>query len=113
MKIRFREPKTINNTEPGGRSAESEDIMTRHKAQYVGKVYDKNGYDVHLFYRYRGYEYLITKYGCETNETLRAQHKNEQERIDKIIEEKKTKKSYRYEDTVDYAIEHFLKMVDG
>lgn len=88
--------------------------MTRHKAQYVGKAYDKNGYDVHLFYQYRGYEYLITKYGCETNETLRQQHQSEQERIDKIIkEEKKVKKPYRYEDTMDYAIEQFLKMVDG
>lgn len=88
--------------------------MTRHKAQYVGKAYDKNGYDVHLFYRYRGYEYLITKYGCETNETLRVQHQSEQERIDKIIEEEmKAKKPYRYENTADYAIEQFLKMVDG
>lgn len=88
--------------------------MRQYEAQYIGKTYDRNGYDVHLFYQYRGYEYMITKYKCETNETLRVQHQQKQDRIDRIIEEEmKPQKPYRYEDTADYAMEQFMKMVEG
>ena len=87
--------------------------MKQHEAQYIGKVYDRNGYDVHLFYRYRGHEYMITKYKCETNETLRVQHQQKQDRIDRIIEEEtKPQKPHRYEDTAAYAMEQFMKMVE-
>lgn len=88
--------------------------MRQYEAQYIGKTYDRNGYDVHLFYRYRGHEYMITKHKFNTVETLRSQHQQEQKRIDRIIEEEtKPQKPYRYEDTADYAMEQFMKMVEG
>lgn len=31
------------------------------KAKYIGKYRDRNGYAVHLFYRYRGYEYIFNQ----------------------------------------------------
>ena len=88
--------------------------MKQHKAKYNGMTYDRNGYNMHLFYTYRGHEYMITKYRHETNETLKAQHQWEQHRIDKIVEEEmKPQKPYRYEDTVDYAMKKFFEMVEN
>lgn len=62
------------------------------KAEYIGKVKDKNGYAVHLFYRYRGYEYMITDEHNGYSETLAQKHKDEQNRIDMIIVEKEKEK---------------------
>lgn len=59
-----------------------------NKATYKGKCKDKNGYAVHLFYEYRGYEYMITDEHNGYSESMYAKHKTEQERIDKIIEDK-------------------------
>ena len=58
------------------------------KARYVGKVRDRNGYAVHLFYEYRGYEYMITDEHNGYSQTLREKHKAEQKRIDDIIDNK-------------------------
>lgn len=86
----------------------------KYEAEYVGMAYDRNGYDLHLFYTYRGHEYVITKYRHETNETLKTQHQREQQRIDKIVdEEMKPQKPYKYEDTVDYAMKKFFEMVEN
>lgn len=57
------------------------------KAEYIGKVRDKNGYAVHLFYKYRGREYMVTDEHNGYSEPMWVKHKNEQERIDRIIEE--------------------------
>lgn len=57
-----------------------------YKAVYKGKTRDKNGYAVHLFYEYRGREYMITDEHNGYSEPMWVKHKNEQERIDKIIE---------------------------
>lgn len=35
-------------------------MSKKYPAEFIGKSYDKNGYAVHLFYRYRGHEYMIT-----------------------------------------------------
>ena len=63
-----------------------EEIM---RAKYIGKVRDRNGYAVHLFYEYRGHEYMITDEHNGYSETLKEKHEAEQKRIDDIIENKK------------------------
>lgn len=84
------------------------------KAKYLGKVYDKNGYAVHLFYEYRGHEYMITDEHNGYSEPLWVKHKYEQERIDRMIEEKsKPQKEYKYEDTADYALDVFMDFLNG
>lgn len=49
------------------------------KAIYKGKVRDRNGYAVHLFYEYRGREYMITDENNGYSEPLWVKHKYEQE----------------------------------
>ena len=55
------------------------------RAKYIGKVRDRNGYAVHLFYEYRGHEYMITDEHNGYSETLKEKHEAEQKRIDDII----------------------------
>ena len=55
------------------------------KAKFVGKVRDKNGYAVHLFYTYRGREYMITDEHNGYSQTMAEKHREEQMRIDKEI----------------------------
>lgn len=84
------------------------------KAKFTGKCYDKNGYAVHLFYEYRGREYMITDERNGYSEPLWVKHKNEQDRIDKIIEmENKPRKPYKYEDTAEAGFELFWEFVEG
>ena len=86
------------------------------KAKYIGKVKDKNGYTVHLFYEYRGREYMITDYGwyAATNQTLAVQHKQEQERIDREIEEAaKPVKEWTYEGSGEEGFKVFWDYVEG
>ena len=59
-----------------------------NKATYKGKCKDKNGYAVHLFYEYRGHEYMITDEHNGYSESMHTKHKIEQERIDKLISER-------------------------
>lgn len=56
------------------------------KAKFVGRVRDKNGYAVHLFYTYRGREYMITDEHNGYSQTMAEKHREEQMRIDKEIE---------------------------
>ncbi len=58
-------------------------------AKYIGKVRDRNGYAVHLFYEYKGHEYMITDEHNGYSETLKEKHEAEQKRIDNIIENEK------------------------
>ena len=85
----------------------------KEKARFTGKVYDRNGYAVHLFYEYRGHEYMITDERSGYSEPLYVKHKNEQDRIDKEIEdEQRPKKEYRYEDTAEYGFNLFWNYVE-
>lgn len=59
------------------------------KAIFKGKVRDRNGYAVHLFYEYRGHEYMVTDEHNGYSEPMWVKHKNEQERIDREIEDSK------------------------
>ena len=84
------------------------------KAKYKGKVRDKNGYAVHLFYEYRGHEYMITDEHNGYSESIATKHKNEQQRIDDLIErESQPKKEVRYEDTAEYGFKLFWEMVEN
>lgn len=56
------------------------------KAEYLGKVRDRNGYAVHLLYKYRGHEYMITDEHNGYSESIWAKHKYEQDRIDRIVD---------------------------
>ena len=56
------------------------------KAEYLGKVGDRNGYAVHLLYKYRGHEYMITDEHNGYSESLWTKHKYEQDRIDRIVD---------------------------
>lgn len=60
--------------------------MPDRKAEYIGKCRDKNGYAVHLFYRYRGVEYMITDEHNGYSETMATKHKNAQDRIDEALD---------------------------
>lgn len=57
-----------------------------HKAAYKGKVFDRNGYAVHLLYEYRGHEYMITDGHNGYSESIKSQHCFEQSRIDQLID---------------------------
>ena len=84
------------------------------RARYLGKCFDRNGYAVHMFYEYRGREYMITDERNGYSEPLWVKHKNEQERIDKIIEmENRPKKECRYEDTAEAGFELFWQAVES
>ena len=61
-----------------------------NKAKYKGKWCEKGYHGIstpHLIYEYRGREYEVVDYKFNTVETLAAQHRKEQEKIDKAIEE--------------------------
>ena len=82
------------------------------KAKYTGKVRDRNGYAVHLFYEYRGHEYMITDEHNGYSQTMAEKHKDAQDRIDKEIEEaNKPQQPLKYEDTADYAFDLFMDYV--
>lgn len=83
--------------------------MSKYPATFKNKVYDKNGYAVHLFYEYRGMEYMITDEHNGYSEPMWVKHKNEQERIDRIlkIEEEQKKTKILYENSADYGFQIF------
>lgn len=82
------------------------------KAKYIGKV--REGYAVHLEYEYRGKRYWVTDEHNGYSEPMWVKHKNEQERIDREIEEKaKPKIPARYEDTAEYGFTLFWDYVES
>lgn len=82
------------------------------KAKYKGKVRDRNGYAVHLFYEYRGHEYIITDEHNGYSETMAEKHRQAQERIDKLIELENASKDFRYEMTAQYGFDLFWESVN-
>lgn len=81
------------------------------KRKYCGKGFDRDS--VYLIYEYRGKEYIVYENRAKGNEPLAWQHKNEQARIDKEIEEEnKSKKEARYEDTAEYGFNLFWESVN-
>lgn len=79
-----------------------------NKAEYIGKAYDRNGYAVHLFYRYRGREYMVTDEHNGYSVPMYVKHKWEQERIDKeIADEAKPEKTCSYEQSAQAGFDAF------
>lgn len=87
-----------------------------NKAKFIRKYYGK-GYDrdfVYLVYEYRGYEYTVEENRAKGNEPLAWQHKQEQDRIDRLIEEQdRPKKPYKYEDSAEYSFDLFMRYING
>lgn len=84
-----------------------------NKAIYKGKVRDKNGYAVHLFYEYRGHEYMITDEHNGYSEPMWVKHRNEQERIDREIEDaEKPIKEWQYKGSAQEGFDAFWKYVN-
>lgn len=88
------------------------------KATFVRKYYGR-GYDAHmvyLVYSYRGHEYTVYENLAQGNEPLSWQHRNEQDIIDRLVEQKDKEKNARpcrYEDTAQYAVGQFLDFLDN
>lgn len=84
------------------------------KAIFTGKVRDRNGYAVHLFYEYRGHEYMVTDEHNGYSEPMWVKHKNEQERIDQEIEDaKKPVGEWEYEGSAQEGFDIFWDFVEG
>lgn len=73
---------------------------------------------VYLVYSYRGHEYTVYENLAQGNEPLSWQHRDEQSRIDQLIEQEEQEKNAkpkpcRYEDTAQYVFDQFLNYVNG
>lgn len=82
-----------------------------YKAEYIGKRRDKNGYAVHLFYRYRDHEYMITDEHNGYSESMVAKHRYAQRQIDKMIEDRS--KSNDKGEPAEIALNEFFDYLDG
>lgn len=84
-----------------------------NKAKFTGKVRDRNGYAVHLFYEYRGREYMVTDEHNGYSEPMWVKHRNEQERIDREIEdEAKPRAEWTYEGSGQEGFDLFWEYVE-
>lgn len=87
------------------------------KATFKGKTYDRYNQKWILTYEYKGHEYDVIDGGWKGGEQpLYIQHRDEQQRIDREIEERnnqKPEKPYRYEDTAEYGFKLFWDYVEG
>ena len=89
-------------------------------ALFVRKYYG-HGYDAHMVYldyTYRGHEYTVCENRAKGNAPLSWQHRSEQDRIDRLIEQEERDKNAkqepcRYEGTADYVFEQFFRFLDG
>ena len=90
------------------------------KATFVRKYYG-HGYDAHMVYldyMYRDHEYTVEENLLQGNRPLAWQHRDEQSRIDRLIEQEEREKNAkpkpcRYEDTAQYAFDQFYKFLNG
>jgi len=75
------------------------------KATYIGKSADKE--NVYLEYEYRGRRYEVYQNKRKGGEPLRWQHKNNQARIDKLIDvESKRDTSESVQDSLDWFFDN-------
>ena len=99
-------------------------VKKMNKARYIKTCYSRKKYEKAEFrksqwYEYRGYEYFIYPdayfiTGCE----VWRQHKEEQDKIDKMIEEQEKDRKYREEHREEIrrseqALNDFFRLVDG
>ena len=84
------------------------------KAEYIGRCKDRYSAAVDLVYRYRGHEYVVTDGHNGYSETLAEQHRREQQRIDKLLEEEQRQLPPEpHSSKVDEAIDMFLRYCEG
>ena len=65
--------------------------MKKYKAEFIRKVRDKYTPAVHLFYKYRGQEYMITDEHNGYSESIATKHYIEQKQIDDLMDKKPVK----------------------
>ena len=78
------------------------------EAKMIEKYYDKH--TTHIAYEYKNHKYEV-EYANEESYCVTPayiQHRDAQERIDKLIEQEKKKKKYIPEDTAEYGLELFF-----
>ena len=80
-------------------------------AKYLGKTLDDNGYAVHLFYEYKGHEYMITDEHNGYSETMRTKHLWEQQRIDDMIAEEETRKTLPEENKQGFTLDEIFQLM--
>lgn len=80
-------------------------------AKYLGKTLDDNGYAVHLFYEYRGHEYMITDEHNGYLETVRSKHLWEQQRIDNMIAEEEKRKTLPEENKQGFTLDEIFQLM--
>lgn len=80
-------------------------------AKYLGKTLDDNGYAVHLFYEYRGHEYMITDEHNGYSETVRSKHLWEQQRIDNMIAEEEKRKNLSEENKQGFTLDEIFQLM--
>lgn len=83
------------------------------KAKKVFTMYGKHSNIV--TYEYRGMQYDVEYANdytyCVTSP--KVQHKDAQEKIDKMIEQANKPKEHKYEDTAEYGLKMFWDLVNG
>ena len=80
-------------------------------AKYLGKTLDDNGYAVHLFYEYKGHEYMITDEHNGYSETMRTKHLREQQRIDDMIAEEEKRKTLPEENKQGFTLDEIFQLM--
>ena len=80
-------------------------------AKYLGKTLDDNGYAVHLFYEYRGHEYMITDEHNGYSETMRSKNLWEQQRIDDMIAEEEKRKNLPEENKQGFTLDEIFQLM--
>ena len=81
------------------------------KAKYLGETLDDNGYAVHLFYEYRGHEYMITDEHNGYSETMSTKHLWEQQRIDNMIAEEEKRKTLPEENKQGFTLDEIFQLM--
>lgn len=84
------------------------------KAKYVGKYIhtDWGTRITELEYEYRGRRYTVTE-SSRGNEPLSWQHRNEQARIDSLIEYEEKSRDHDQGPSIDETIDTLLRWMDG
>ena len=86
------------------------------KVKYIGR-YESNEYGEHIVYleyKYRGYKYTVYENRNKGNEPLSWQHKNEQGRIDRLIDIEECEKGREKvpHTTVEDALNKFFEYLE-
>lgn len=83
------------------------------RATYKYKYRDEKGRAV-LIYEYKGHEYEVIDYGIWMNEPLSKQHKEEQKKIDELIDhENDPIPEWKYEGSAQEGFDIFWDYVEG